>query len=100
MLIVGSPTHGGRPTEAVKTFLDAIPAGGLKGIKVAAFDTRMTPDGQPWWLQKIINFFGYAAPRIAKVLVSNGGTQVKEPEGFIVEGKEGPLVSTIISMYS
>ena len=33
----------------------------------------------------------YAAERIAKDLVKKGGRLVAEPEGFIVENKEGPL---------
>ena len=33
----------------------------------------------------------YAAPRLAKELEKKGGKLVAEPEGFIVENKEGPL---------
>jgi len=83
ILIVGSPTHAGRPTTAIKEFLDKIPAGALKNIGVTAFDTRMGI-----FFAKI---FGYAAPRIAESLKDKGGHLVLQPEGFVVKGKEGPL---------
>ncbi len=40
ILIVGSPTRGFRPTEAVSKFLNSIPKNSLTGMRVAAFDTR------------------------------------------------------------
>lgn len=83
LLIVGSPTHGGRPTKAVQEFLNKIPADGLKDIRVAAFDTRVKV-----FIAKI---FGFAADRIAKNLKSKGGYLVRPPKGFFVNGKEGPL---------
>jgi flavodoxin len=42
LLIVGSPTRGFRPTPAISNLLKSIPKNGLKGVKVAAFDTRFT----------------------------------------------------------
>lgn len=42
LLIVGSPTQRFRPTEATSDFLKHIHANWLKGINVAAFDTRLT----------------------------------------------------------
>jgi flavodoxin len=94
LMIVGSPTQGFRPTEAVKTFLKAIPENQLKEIKVAAFDTRFTPsdiDKTPV-LPYFVKIFGYAADPIAKALQKKGGKLVIAPEGFYVEGKEGPLI--------
>ena len=38
LLIVGSPTQGGRPTSALMQFLGSVPNAGLKGTQVAAFD--------------------------------------------------------------
>jgi flavodoxin len=35
--------------------------------------------------------FGYAAGRIADSLKAKGGRLVAEPDGFIVEDREGPL---------
>jgi flavodoxin len=83
LLVVGSPTLGGRPTPAVKTFLDRIPEGALAKVRVAAFDTRMT-----MWVAKL---FGWAADRIAAGLAAKGGIAAAKPEGFIVKGREGPL---------
>ena len=40
---------------------------------------------------KILDRFGYAAPKIASSLVKAGGQVVTPPEGFIVKGTEGPL---------
>ena len=83
LLIVGAPTHGARPSPDATAFLDQIQAFALKGVNVAAFDTRMT--------NKLITMFGVAAPKIAKALKQRGGTLVGTPEGFFVTGGEGPL---------
>jgi flavodoxin len=83
LLIVGSPTHGGRPTSAVRQLLDKVGRHDLQHTKVAAFDTRLPAR----WLR----LFGYAAPRIAGSLRRKGGTLVGSLEGFFVEGGEGPL---------
>ena len=83
VLAVGSPTLGGRPTPAIKAFLDGIPAGSLAKVRVAAFDTRMT-----MWVAKL---FGWAADRIAAGLQAKGGIAAAKSEGFIVKGREGPL---------
>jgi len=42
LLIVGSPTQGGRPTLAIQDFLNKIPEPVIRGINVAAFDTRLS----------------------------------------------------------
>src|SRR5690606_3013293 len=34
LLVVGAPTHGGRPTETTQGFLDQLPANSLAGIRV------------------------------------------------------------------
>jgi len=83
LLIVGAPTHGGRASEAVSSLLGQIEAAALIGVKVAAFDTRLTW----WWLR----LFGFAAPKIARSLIKKGGELVGAAEGFFVTGGEGPL---------
>lgn len=80
LLIVGSPTHGGKATEAIEDFLERAPASALEGASVAAFDTRLKGD-----------FSSYAAPRISDTLKEKGGALTGSPEGFYVEGMEGPL---------
>jgi flavodoxin I len=83
LLIVGSPTHAGRPTPAVQDFLNKMTQQSLKGIKVAAFDTRAT--------SKFAKIFGNAAGRIARHLTKKGGVLNTSPEGFFVTGTKGPL---------
>ena len=83
LLIVGSPTHGGRPTPAVQDFLSTVTQQALKGIKVTAFDTRV--------MSRFAKIFGYAAGRIAGNLKKKGGMPIISPEGFFVTGREGPL---------
>ena len=94
LIIVGSPTQGFKPTEAIKAFLKAIPDDQLKGIKVAAFDTRFTPNNNDKTpvLPYFVKIFGYAAEPMAKALQKKGGELAIAPQGFYVEGKEGPLV--------
>jgi flavodoxin len=82
LVVVGSPTQGGRPTQAMQEYLGRLPS--LGGAKVAAFDTRLT--------NKWVRVFGFAAGKIADGLKARDGALVAEPEGFFVEGKEGPLV--------
>lgn len=91
LLIVGSPVHGGRPTPALDEFLKNIPQNFVKGVKVAAFDTRFSPEDHGIGLKILMNIIRYASVRIAKVLTKKGGVLVIKPEGFVVENKEGPL---------
>jgi len=79
LLIVGSPTQGGRPTKPVQDFVKGL----AKPSKAAAFDTRARI--------KWAAVFGYAGPRIAKSLQERGMTLVAPAEAFYVKGKEGPL---------
>jgi len=91
LLIVGSPTHAFRATKPVQTFIDGISKDVLKGVKVAAFDTRMPEAEVGKGLRFIMKVGGYAAPRIAEALKKKGGNLVAPPEGFLVKDKEGPL---------
>ncbi len=91
-LIVGSPTRAFRPTKAIKDFLKGIPANGLKGVKVMAFDTRASlADVNSKLLTRLVKIFGYAAQPIADKLVKKGGRLGTPPEGFFVKDSEGPL---------
>jgi flavodoxin I len=91
LLVVGGPTHGGRPSPAMKEFLDRVPAGSLDGVAVAVFDTRISAKDTALPLRLLLGVIGYAAGRIAKALRAKGARIVGEAEGFIVEGREGPL---------
>jgi len=83
LVIVGSPTHAGRPTPAVQDFLNKVTQQSLKGIQVAAFDTRVT--------SKFAKIFGNAAGRMGRHLTKKGGVLIVSPENFFVTGREGPL---------
>jgi flavodoxin I len=94
LLVVGSPTQQFRATEGMREFLKSLPKDAVKGIRVAAFDTRLTQafiDKHPP-LSFFERIFGYAAERIAKELKEKGGEQVIPGEGFFVDDTEGPLV--------
>jgi flavodoxin len=91
LLMVGSPVHGGRATPNIDTLLKQLPAHALEGKRVAAFDTRFEAEEQGMGLRLLMSVIRYAAERIAKELVKKGGRLVAEPEGFIVDNKEGPL---------
>ena len=83
LLIVGSPTQGGRPLKVIQDMLATMPESIVKGTNTAAFDTRLT--------SRMVVIFGYAAPKIAKNLEGRGGKLVVPPEGFFVKGSKGPL---------
>lgn len=83
LLVVGAPTQGGRPTPQIRDFLDRVSKAEINGVDAAAFDTRVT--------SKVAKIFGYAAGKIASSLKKKGANLIAEPEGFFVEGKEGPL---------
>jgi flavodoxin I len=91
LLIVGSPTRGFRPSEAVQAFLDEIPGNTVEGNKVAAFDTRIPTASIGRGLRFMMKIGGYAAPRIERALKKKGGVPSAPPEGFFVNDKEGPL---------
>lgn len=91
LLIVGSPTHGGRPTPAIRVFLSKIPTDALRSVAAASFDIRFSAKDQGVGIRMLMRIFGYAAGRIAYSLKRKGAYLAKPPEGFIVEGKEGPL---------
>lgn len=92
VLIVGSPTRGFKPTEAIINFLNKIPLNGLNGIRVAAFDTRFLLSSiKSSVLRFIVKTGGYAAKTIACRLKKKGGYLIMPPEGFYVTGEKGPL---------
>jgi flavodoxin len=93
LLVVGSPTRGFRPSEETAKWLKSLPKSHLKGVCVAAFDTRIwldTIDSKA--LRFIVDKGGYAASAIAKTLAKKGGELVAQPEGFLVTGEQGPLM--------
>jgi flavodoxin len=94
LLLVGSPTQAFNMLPAVKSWLKDLPKGSLAGIKVAAFDTRMdVKKVNNKFLTFMESFSGYAAEKIGKQLVNKGGNQIVKPEGFFVDGSEGPITA-------
>ena len=78
----------------MRQFVKRIPSNGLQGIRVAAFDTRLTDE--EFETTRIGSFFvgifGFAAQPIANDLKKKGGLLAGSAEGFYVQGVEGPLV--------
>ena len=85
LLVIGSPTHGAMPTEAMQGLLARIPPPAREGARAAIFDTRLTwPFLERWG--------GFAAPKMAETLATKGWAITGEPGGFFVKGlKKGPL---------
>ena len=90
-LIVGSPTRAFSATPAAKQLLSGIPRQALRGVRVAAFDTRVEVEKAPAILKVLVKLFGYAAEPLAAKLRKKGGQEALPPAGFIVGGTEGPL---------
>jgi flavodoxin len=85
LLIIGSPTHGAMPTEAIQRLVGWIGPPSRKGARVATFDTRLT------W-RFLDRWGGFAAPKMAEALEQKGWTLAAPPEGFLVGGlRKGPL---------
>jgi flavodoxin len=82
-IIIGSPTQGGRATQATQDFLNSLTTDDLVGKRFAAFDTRHT--------SFVTKFFGYAAPRIEAMIKEKRGNCTAQPQGFIVQDNKGPL---------
>jgi len=80
LLVVGSPINGWRPTPKVTELLSGIGQDQLKGVKAAAFDTR---------LRMFIH--GDAAKKITRALRAGGADIIAEPMPFYVGGTTGPL---------
>lgn len=91
LLVAGSPTQGGQPTKAMQQWVASIAPARLAGVRVSAFDTRMEPKAQGFALKLLMGIIGFAAPRILSGLEARGGIAAAPAEGFVVEGREGPL---------
>lgn len=83
ILVIGSPTQGGRALPRVQQFLERLPDTHAKAMRYAAFDTRMAG--------RFVRIFGCAADKIDADLKAKGCVPIKPPEGFFVRGRTGPL---------
>jgi len=92
LLIVGSASHGLKPSQSIMKFIESIPQNGLDGINVAAFDTRIVKENIKKLMQRLLSETSdFAARPIAEALRKKGGTLVLLPEPFFLEGEDGPL---------
>ncbi len=81
LVVVGSPINAWRPSEKMGKFLANLSKDQLKGVKAAAFDTRVR-----------LFIHGDAAKKIARSLENAGAKIIAEPQAFFVKGREGPLL--------
>lgn len=90
LVVIGSPTHTGRPSKAMQVLLNMLPKESLKDTKIAVFDTSMATYKQNFFMKGVIKFFGYSAPRVANVLKKKGA-EILSVQSFFVMNKKGPL---------
>jgi menaquinone-dependent protoporphyrinogen IX oxidase len=81
LLLVGSPINAWNPTKKITAFLNGLNPARMKGMKAAAFDTRV----------KFL-LSGNAAKKIARALRNSGAVVIEPPMGFYVIDNEGPLL--------
>ena len=82
ILVVGGPTQIHGISGGLRHMIESLGEGSLKGIRTAAFDTRLHG-------MKLVT--GSAAVRLGRLLRRRGAWLVVPPTSFIVEGREGPL---------
>lgn len=90
LLVIGSPTQGGRPTKSIQDFINKLPEHALTNARVAGFDTRFDSANHNFGLRLLMKTIKYAAEKIAKSLAQKGGIH-PVAQGFFVMDKEGPL---------
>jgi flavodoxin len=78
--VVGGPTQFHGMSKPLKSFVDDMPGGGLRGVPVAIFDTR-------YRYPRLMS--GSAAYSAAGKLRTKGCRVVMDPESFFVQ--EGPI---------
>ncbi|MGB8346878.1 MAG: flavodoxin domain-containing protein [Ktedonobacteraceae bacterium] len=84
VLILGCPTQGWRPTQAMRDLLEYIPTESLQRLNIACFDTRFDRSAM---------VTGSAAKLMARKLSKRGALHLLPTESFFVEGTHGPLKS-------
>jgi flavodoxin len=91
-IVVGSPTRAFNTTKPITDIFKSMSKEALKGMKAAAFDTRIDPlEKNSKFLKLLMKTFGYAAIPISKLLSKKGADIIVEPLGFYVNDSEGPI---------
>ncbi|MGE5334636.1 MAG: flavodoxin family protein [Nitrososphaerota archaeon] len=84
LLMLGCPTQGWKPTQAMQDLVAKLSPAQLRGVAVVCFDTRFQ---KPRWMT------GSAARVMAKNLQRLGIAPIVPPESFFVGHTEGPLLA-------
>ena len=84
-ILVGSPNHFGGPTRGVKKFIDKLGKLGLKGKKVAVFDTYVRGDFEKA-VKKMEKQIDEKAPGL-KLVAPGLSIKVQGMKGPIIEGE-------------
>ena len=63
LLIIGSPTHGGRYTSPMKKLLDSLSKTSLEQVKAVTFDTSFPTTNMGFFINHIVKIFGNASQR-------------------------------------
>lgn len=81
LLVVGGPVNGRCPTPKMAALLAALGGGRLKGVRAAAFDTRV----------RLFIHADAAARKMTASLRAGGAHIISEPLPFYVKGSQGLL---------
>jgi flavodoxin I len=84
LVIIGSPTQGGKTSPPMQAFLENLPENTFQGKNVAVFDTRLKLFFVP--------VFGFAALKMQKTLQTMGAQIITPPEGFYVTTGKTPII--------
>lgn len=93
LVIIGTPTHGGRASQPLQAFLATLPVSIWQERRVAVFSTGMPATNKNIFLRLIIRLIGYAATPTLSALVKKGAVPAAAPINLLVQGKEGPLLT-------
>lgn len=82
LLVLGCPTQNWRPTPAMRSLVEYIPAEDLYRLTFACFDTRFSQSSR---------ITGSAARWMTRNLRKRGASHLLPGESFFVKGRHGPL---------
>ena len=91
-LIIATPTHGGRASEAIQAYIKSLPDTSLVNKRAAVFSTGINSQGKNMALRLLLKILGYAAAPTLALLLKKGALIAGEPLDLIVKGKQGPLL--------